>query len=50
VSKERFPTYNFVFILILVLDSLAASRNCSRLSGFKSSLNGVHLKIHHVGI
>lgn len=27
----------------MVLDSLAASRNCSRPSGFKSSLNSVHL-------
>ncbi len=27
----------------MILDSLAASRNCSRPSGFKSSLNCVHL-------
>jgi hypothetical protein len=50
VSKERFPTYNLVFILCLtILEVLAVSRNCSRKSGFKSSLNRVHLKIHHVG-
>src|SRR5580658_5804296 len=50
VSKERFPTYSFVFMLYLaVLEVLAVSRNCSRKSGFKSSLNRVHLKIHHVG-
>src|SRR5580704_17131259 len=50
VSQERFPTYSFVFMLYLtVLEVLAVSRNCSRKSGFKSSLNRVHLKIHHVG-
>jgi hypothetical protein len=50
VSKERFPTYSLVFILYLtILEVLAVSRNCSRKSGFKSSSNRVHLKIHHVG-
>jgi len=36
-------------LYLAVLEVLAVSRNCSRKSGFKSSLNRVHLKIHHVG-
>src|ERR1017187_4792513 len=46
VLKERFPTNN----LLLIDDCCSSNRfsDCSRLSGFKSSLNHVHLKIFHV--
>ena len=48
VLKERFPTNN----LVLIFDDLLFKTNrfpdCPRPSGFKSSLNQVHLKICHV--
>jgi hypothetical protein len=33
--------------MLLVQDQLLLSPDCSRLPGFKSSLNHVQLKIHH---
>lgn len=45
VSNGRFPTYNFVFMMIYTrLSHRFLDR--SRLPGFKSSLNYVHLMIH----
>src|SRR5580704_5261859 len=46
VLKERFPTNNL--LLILVGCSIDRFSHRSRLPGFKSSLNEVHLKIYHV--
>ncbi len=49
VLNDRFPTNSFAltgFFFVPRLSLLAP--NCSRLSGFKSSLNSVQLKIYHV--
>src|SRR5207245_8399564 len=43
VSHKQFITH----FRILLSDKPALSTDCSRPSGLKSSLNQVHLKIHH---
>ena len=47
VSKERFPTNNLLLIDVLLSGQPLPSTDCSRTPGLKSSLNRVHLKIHH---
>src|SRR5436309_1581431 len=46
--KERFPTNNFALIYnCCPTDGSLLAPYRSRFSGFKSSLNQVHLKIYH---
>ena len=42
ISNKQFSTH-----LIIAVQTTSASRDCSRPSGFKSSLNHVHLRIQH---